>query len=434
MDEDNCARAEGAGAGTGCDTGPDIRTRPGIGTGTGTDVGTGTGTGAGVGAGAEQGFGAVAGSGPFRAGHATGSGSGFGTDPGTGSGLGTGPGTTDRTADRAGLSPAARALYAAITRGEPLAPGDGAALRELLAWRLVAVDPDRPEAPIALDPQEAGRRRLDEGLRELAARAAGMAAVPGVADELALHFERAKWRSGSGSEFLAEPEQVGARIDEAVGRAESELLTAQPLGPAGADALEAADARDTRALARGVSVRTLYRDGERDDPAIRDRVTRLTARGARFRTLAAAFQSCVVVDRRQAFIPDHVVNSSPTHAAWHVMDRALVAFIAEGFEDAWRRADIWQGDARRTTPDGVAGLTHRQREILVDTAAGIDQRITARRLNIGLRTLTKELGVLRARWGAPTLAALSYQWALSAERRRMAEEAAGPAGAAGPAE
>jgi transposase InsO family protein len=261
-----------------------------------------------------------------------------------------------------------------------------------------------------------------------------MAAVPGVADELALHFERAKWRSGSGSEFLAEPEQVGARIDEAVGRAESELLTAQPLGPAGADALEAADARDSRALARGVSVRTLYRDGERDDPAIRDRVTRLTARGARFRTLAAAFQSCVVVDRRQAFIPDHVVNSSPTHAAWHVMDRALVAFIAEGFEDAWRRADIWQGDARRTTPDGVAGLTHRQREILVDTAAGIDQRITARRLNIGLRTLTKELGVLRARWGAPTLAALSYQWALSAERRRMAEEAAGPDGAAGPAE
>ncbi|MER7112779.1 hypothetical protein [Streptomyces sp. NPDC000229] len=327
---------------------------------------------------------------------------------------------------REGLSAAAKALYAGITRGESVGPADGPALRELLAWHLVAVDPDRPEAPIALDPQEAGRRRLDEGLRELAARAAGVAAVPGVADELALHFERAKWRSGSGSEFLAEAEQVGARIGEAVSQAETELLTAQPLGPRGADAMEAALSRDARALARGVSVRTLYRDGERDDPATRDRVTRLTARGARFRTLAAPFQSCVVVDRRQAFIPDHVVGSSPTHTAWHVMDRALVAFIAEGFEDAWRRADIWHGDPRRATPDGRAGLTHRQREILIDTAAGVDQRITARRLSIGLRTLTKELGVLRARWGAPTLAALSYQWALSAERRRMADEPAGP--------
>ncbi|MFC8916922.1 hypothetical protein ACFT5C_14240 [Streptomyces sp. NPDC057116] len=333
-------------------------------------------------------------------------------------------GASARAGERADLSEAAKVLYAGITRGEPVRPVDGAALRELLEWRLVTVDPDRPEAPVALDPQEAGRRRLDEGLRELAARAARMAAVPDVADELALHFERAKWRSGSGSEFLAEPEQVGARLGEAVGQAESELLTAQPLGPGGADAREAALARDARALARGVSVRTLYRDGERDDPATRDRVTRLTALGAQFRTLAASFQSCVVVDRRQAFIPDHVVNSSPTHAAWHVMDRALVAFIAEGFEDAWRRADIWHGDPRRAVPEGGAGLTHRQREILIDTAAGVDQRITARRLSIGLRTLTKELGVLRARWGAPTLAALAYQWALSAERRRMADEAA----------
>ncbi|MDN3293234.1 hypothetical protein QWM81_04045 [Streptomyces ficellus] len=321
------------------------------------------------------------------------------------------------------LSAAAKALYARITRGGRTGPADDAPLRELLAWRLVTVDPDLPEAPIALDPQEAGRRRLDEGLRELATRAARMAEVPGVADELALHFERAKWRSGSGSEFLAEPEQVGARIAEAAGRAETELLTAQPMGPRGGEALEAALTRDARALARGVSVRTLYRDGERDDPATRDWVTRMTAKGAQFRTLAAPFQSCVVVDRRQAFIPDHVVNSSPTHAAWHVMDRALVAFIAEGFEDAWRRADIWHGDPRRAVPGGGGGLTRRQREILIDTAAGIDQRITARRLNIGLRTLTKELGVLRARWGVSTLAALSYQWALSAERRQMTDEA-----------
>ncbi|MEE1757409.1 TrmB family transcriptional regulator sugar-binding domain-containing protein [Streptomyces sp. SP18CS02] len=314
------------------------------------------------------------------------------------------------------LSADATALYARVTRGERVGPEDGPALRELLAWRLVTVDPDLPDLPIALDPQEAGRRRLDDELREMAARAARMAAIPDVTDELSLHFERAKWRSGSGSEFLAEPEQVNARVGEAISQAETELLTAQPCGPRTREHLDAAVGRDARALARGASLRTLYRDGARDDPSTREWATVMTARGAQFRTLAAPFQRCVVVDRRQAFISDHVVEGSPKHAAWHVMDRALVAFIAESFEDAWRRADIWHGDPRRAVPAEGAGLTRRQREILIDTAAGIDQRITARRLSIGLRTLTKELGVLRARWGVSTLAALSYQWALSAER------------------
>ncbi|MFB9392327.1 hypothetical protein ACFPM3_19355 [Streptomyces coeruleoprunus] len=331
---------------------------------------------------------------------------------------------TDHSASGAEELPAAaRNLYARITRGEPVGPADAAALRDLVAWRLVIVDPDRPDRPIALDPQEAGRRRLDDELRDMAARAARIAAIPDLSDELSLHFERAKWRSGSSSEFLAGPEQVAARIGEAVGQAETEVLTAQPAGPRGRELQGDAMARDCGALARGVTLRTLYGDGARDDAAAREWATVMAARGMQFRTLVSPFQRCVVVDRRQAFIADHVVDSSPAQTAWHVMDRALVAFIAEGFEDAWRRADIWHGDPRRAAPADGAGLTRRQREILIDTAAGVDQRITARRLNIGLRTLTKELGVLRARWGVSTLAALAYQWALSPERRQMADEA-----------
>ncbi|WP_228975887.1 hypothetical protein [Streptomyces sp. DH12] len=325
------------------------------------------------------------------------------------------------------LSGAARELYARITRGEPVGPQDADALAELVGWRLVTVDADRPGPPIALDPQEAARRRLDEELRDMAARAARIAAVPGVGDELGLHFERAKWRSGSGSEFLAGREQVSARIGEAVDRAESEVLTALPAGPACPDLLDDDTARASRALARGVRMRTLFGDGVRDDAAARAWASVMSGRGNRFRTLLAPFQRCVVVDRRQAFVSDHVVGGDPEQTAWHVMDRAFVAFVAEGFEDAWRRADIWHGDPRRAVPDdGTGRLTDRQREILIDTAAGVDQRITARRLNIGLRTLTKELGLLRARWGATTLAALAYQWALSPERLRTAD--AGGAG------
>ncbi|MFG3496651.1 TrmB family transcriptional regulator sugar-binding domain-containing protein [Streptomyces sp. NPDC047886] len=330
--------------------------------------------------------------------------------------------TGDPASRREELSAPARELYARVTRGERVAPDDAPALRELLDWRLVTVDPDQPELPVALDPQEAGRRRLDDELRAMAARAARMAAIPDLSDELSLHFERAKWRSGSGSEFLAEPEQVNARIGEAISQAETEVLTARTAAPRTRELRDDATVRDSRALARGVSVRTLYADGVRDDPVSRAWAAEMTARGTQFRTLIAPFQRCVVVDRRQAFISDHVVGSSPSHAAWHVMDRAVVAYIAEGFEDAWRRAEIWHGDPRRAVAAG-GRLTRRQREILIDTAAGVDQRITARRLNIGLRTLTKELGVLRARWGVSTLAALAYQWALSPERRQPVEGA-----------
>lgn len=319
------------------------------------------------------------------------------------------------------LSGAARELYARITRGEPVGPEDTGALGELVGWRLVIADPERPSLPIVLDPQEAGRRRLDDELRDLAARAARIAAIPDLSDELGLHFERAKWRSGSGSEFLAGREQVTARIGEAVDRAETEVLTALPAGPGCEELLGETTDRDSRALARGVRLRTLFGDGVRDDAAAREWAAVMSARGTRFRTLLAPFQRCVVVDRRQAFISDHVVGGDPEQTAWHVMDRAFVAFVAEGFEEAWRRADVWYGDPRRAVPAGDGSrLTDRQREILIDTAAGVDQRITARRLNIGLRTLTKELARLRAHWGVSTLAALAYQWALSPERQRTA--------------
>ncbi|MCP9989086.1 hypothetical protein LUX01_23030 [Streptomyces sudanensis] len=323
------------------------------------------------------------------------------------------------------LSDEARTLYARITRGEPVGPGDRGALGELVGWRLVTTDPGGSFPPVALDPREAGRRRLGDELRDLADRAARTAAIPDLGDELGLHFERATWRSGSGSEFLAGREQVAARVGEAVDGAETEVLTALPAGPVREDLTDEAADRDSRALARGVRLRTLLCDAAREDAGAREWATAMSARGARFRTLLAPFQKCVVVDRRQAFVSDHVGGGDPARTAWHVLDRAFVAFVAEGFEDAWRRADVWYGDPRRAAPPGDGGLTDRQREILIDTAAGVDQRITARRLNVGLRTLTKELARLRARWGAPTLAALAYQWALSPERGQAADCADG---------
>ncbi|MFG2723067.1 hypothetical protein ACGFW5_32925 [Streptomyces sp. NPDC048416] len=326
-----------------------------------------------------------------------------------------------RAADAGALSPEAVDVYGRVTRHEHVDPQrDARALAELTAWGLVSTDPQLPHLVIALDPQEAGRRRLDDELRRMAANAALMARIPQVTDELGLHFERAKWRSGRGSEFLGEPELVEARIEQAVGRARAELLTAQPCGPRTRERLTAVEERDGAALTRGVHIRSLYLDTCRDDAVTRGYVTAMTGRGAQFRTQVTQFQRCVIIDRRQAFISDHVVNSAPGHASWHVRDRAVVAFIAEVFEECWRRADPWNGDpyVGAAGPAGARGTrtTLLQREILRDMARGIEQRLTAQRLGIGLRSLSKEVHTLRELFGASTLQELTYQWALSDER------------------
>lgn len=324
-------------------------------------------------------------------------------------------------ADARALSPEAVELYGRVTRHEHIDPHrDADALAELTEWGLVSTDPHLPHLVIALDPQEAGRRRLDDELRHLAARAALATRIPQLTDELGLHFERAKWRSGRGSEFLGEPELVNARIDQAVGRARAELLTAQPCGPRDQGRREAVEARDSAALTRGVHIRSLCLDTGRDDAVTRAHVATMTARGAQFRTQVAQFQRCVIIDRRQAFISDHIVNSAPGHAFWHVRDRAVVAFIAEVFEEGWRRADPWDGDPHSGTSGAAGGCATRttplQREILRDMARGIEQRLTAQRLGIGLRSLSKEVHDLRELFGASTLQELTYQWALSDER------------------
>lgn len=239
----------------------------------------------------------------------------------------------------------------------------------------------------------------------------------GLADDLTLHFEQSGWRSRRGAEYLSEPGVVNARIGDALGAAQEELLTAQPGGPRNRELLQIAVDRDSKALERGVSVRTLYLDSVRDDAVTREWATTMTGLGAHFRTLVRPFQRCVIVDRKQAFISNYFVKDAPAHAAWHVMDRAMVAWIAEVYEESWRRAEVWHGQAR-TAVEGSAGTrtTRVQREILRDMAGGVEQRITAQRIGMSLRKLTDEIGQLRTLWGVSTLAELTYRWALSPDR------------------
>ncbi|MEU1099296.1 hypothetical protein ABZ389_39630, partial [Streptomyces sp. NPDC005877] len=309
------------------------------------------------------------------------------------------------------LSQEALDLYVRISQQEPVGPGEGPALTELIDWRLVAVDPQKPNVPVVLDPNEALRRRREAGLRRLAAEADALAAAAEATDELAIHFNRSKWWSGPGSEFLAEPELVNARIANALNGAASELLTAQPGGPRTAEQVAIATERDGAALERGVKIRCLYRDTVRDDEVTGGFVAGMSSRGAQFRTRIGPFQRCVIIDRREAFIDDYLIPGAPPHAARHVKDRGVIAFICEAFEHTWRVSDVWEGTPRRPGDVSGARTTALQREILLDTENGVPQKITARRLGISLRRLTTEVKHLREDvFQVPTLAAMTARW------------------------
>lgn len=318
------------------------------------------------------------------------------------------------------LSQSALDLYARITEGDKVKPDDQVAVAELLTWRLIDIDPGAPEDPVALDPRAAAARRQREELELLAAHAEAAARLPSIADDLALHFDRSRWRAGT-SEYIADREEVNARLGAVVGQAQEEILAAQPGGPRTRTALDYAVERDTQALERGIRMRSLYRDSVRDDPITREWAVTMTGLGGRFRTMLAPFPRCIIVDRRKALVADFLVDGGPEHAAWYVTDRAVVAYMAAGFDDMWRRAQDWWGEPREkpaavdVSPGGVR-TSRLQREIMRDTANGIDQKRTARRLGIGLRTVTREIEALREAWQATTLAQLAFMWASSPDR------------------
>lgn len=334
---------------------------------------------------------------------------------------------SDNSPAETDLSSAAVCLYARLTRQEPASSKDAAALEELKAWRLVGFAPDRPDVPVPLPPDEAIRRRLADELAEAQKRVARMAALPALSDDLSMHFQRAQWTAEGGSEFLDDPATVNARLDDVIASARTEILAAQPGGPRTRELLERSVARDQDALNRGVILRTVYRDTVRDNAVTAEYARTMSARGAAYRTLISYFERCIVVDRRVAFVSDHVVEGGPDHAAWMITDRAMVAWIAAVYDIQWQRASPWHGELRArqdgqwTGVDTVTGgqgvrTSARQREILRGIAAGVEQRVLARRIGMSPRSLSDQVTFLKGLWGVQTLPELTYQWALSPDR------------------
>ena len=159
---------------------------------------------------------------------------------------------------------------------------------------------------------------------------------------------------GAGSEYLADPATVNARLQDVVAGARTEILAAQPGGPRSRDLLEVAVARDSAALDRGVELRTVYRDTVRDHPVTAEYARTMSARTggrpARYATLVGDFERMIIVDRQQAFVSDHIVAGADAHAAWLVTDLTATAQA----DTAWGAPDtdtpVTGDDTASSTP------------------------------------------------------------------------------------
>jgi len=332
---------------------------------------------------------------------------------------------TEFPAVSTGLSADAIRVYGTIARQETVPAEDAHHIPVLAAWGLVTPAADHPGVHVALDPHTATQRLLVAELAEAERRVARMTALPGLANELGGHYARAQWRAGAGSEYLGDPATVNARLDDVVAGAREEILSGQPDGPRDRERLNRSVERDQAALKRGVELRTLYRDSVRDNAVTAEYAQIMSGLGASYRTLVGPYERCIVVDRRVAFISDYVGDST-TFAAWCVTDRAMVAWIAQVFDEAWRRANPWHGELRSKAAvqvlDGLPGAgagirtTPLHRAILRDMANGEAQRKTAGRLGISLRSLTAHIAELKDLFGAASLPELTYKWALSPDR------------------
>ncbi|MFE9886295.1 LuxR C-terminal-related transcriptional regulator [Streptomyces scopuliridis] len=299
--------------------------------------------------------------------------------------------------------------YRAIAAGET--PPDGASLDGLLGLRLITAHPYGTDHYVAADPRAAAHQLITDAQDALTRTVQSMEQARGV-ESLSRYYDAFRFFGAPGSEFLGGPGSMNARITEVSGRATGEILTAQPGEPADRDpeTVREGIAKVHQALARGVSVRTLYSTAARSHEPTRRHVEEIAEAGAEVRFYSRPFPRLIVIDAEHAFLDDFV-SGHHRDSGWHVGDRGAVTWARQAYLMIWEQADNW-ADVYNA-PASV--LTPRQESILTELAAGRSQPQVKDRLGLAERTIGKELSAIKAAIGAKNLYEVMYWWGKKAQ-------------------
>ena len=195
-------------------------------------------------------------------------------------------------------------------------------------------------------------------------------------------------------------EAIGPFLTGLVSEVEDELLTAQPQTGRDSQSLAAAALRDTAALERGISMRTLYQHSARRSSVTHKYVAAVTARGAEVRTLDEFFNRMIVIDRRVVVIPGEDLS-----VAIAVREPAVVAYLVDVFERAWERGRPF------TDKDSsmMRKIAVEQRSMTIRMLIeGHADPVSAKRLGVSPRTYAGYIADLKAEYEADTRFQLGY--------------------------
>lgn len=269
-----------------------------------------------------------------------------------------------------------------------------ATLDELSGLALLRPSPEHPRLlrPVAPD---VGLESLLAGLQaELLARQhqleSGRAALAMLATEYAELQPRGE---STVIEELVGVAEVRSRLKTLTAQARTELVALVPDPVQRPDTLAASKPLDSALLQRGVSMRTVYLNSIRNDPASIAYTDWLSTIGGQIRTVPTVPLRLIIFDRATALVPIDPQDSSA--GATVLTGAGAVSAMCALFEQIWATAQ----PLGLPMPQDEQGLGPEEREVLRMLANGETDEHIARRLGVSTRTVGRKASELMRRLG-----------------------------------
>jgi DNA-binding CsgD family transcriptional regulator len=198
-----------------------------------------------------------------------------------------------------------------------------------------------------------------------------------------------------GTQCLLGLDAIQAHLEILAKTLTSECLSVMPGGAQSRASLEASQSLDEEAMARGISLLTLYQDSVRNDPDTHAYAQWLTRLGGQVRTAPVLPPRMLIFDRKIAVVPIDPVDSKL--GALCTSEQGFVVSLTMFFEQAWNTA-IPLGAT--VLADSETGLTPIDKELLKLLATGITDEAAGRRLGVSARTVRRQMAAIMERLNA----------------------------------
>ncbi|MFG2484593.1 hypothetical protein ACGFSI_17735 [Streptomyces virginiae] len=226
-----------------------------------------------------------------------------------------------------------------------------------------------------------------------------------------LYFEGRRMRNRlEAFDVITDVARIQPMLDHLTQNCTGELLTVQPGGARPAHALPSARESALTALARGVSIRTVYQHTARNDLPTRSYVRDVTERGAQIRTADEVIDRMIIYDREMVFLPERSTGEGIPGAAI-VREPTLVAFMCSVFEYLWDGATPYVVDSQNSP----ASSDELKASIVRLMSKGYKDEMVARRLGMSVRTCRRHIAEITEELEATS----RFQAGYNAARREL---------------